>query len=232
MEVKQFRYAADNFGYLVYQQGVAVAIDGGAVEQILSFVEDNHLRLAYVANTHDHQDHTMGTSALLDRSGGTYLDNGNLREAGRIALGGQEIHIYHTPGHTGDSITFHAGDQLIAGDTLFNGTVGNCFTGDLRGFYGSIKLLLALPDETIVYAGHDYVRDSIAFARSVEPDNADLDTFMQRYDPRHVWSTLAEERRINPFLRFNEPTIIGYLEKLGLSVGTEFERWESVMSLD
>ncbi len=232
MKVKQFRYAMDNFGYLVYGEETALAIDGGAVDGILAFLDDHGLKLLYATNTHGHQDHTMGTGALMDRAGAALKEIGELRRAGRLHLEDQEIRVYHTPGHTGDSITFHVDQTLIAGDTLFNGTVGNCFTGDLKGFYGSIKLLLDLPDETVVYAGHDYVRDSIAFAKSVEPDNADLDAFMQKYDPEHVWSTIGEERKINPFLRFNEPTVISYLEKLGLPVGTEYERWESVMSLD
>lgn len=232
MKVEQFRYGMDNFGYLIYGQESALAIDGGAVDAILTFVDENNLKLVYVANTHGHQDHTMGTETLRDRSGAAYLDNGKLRDEGRIQLEDQEIRVYHTPGHTGDSITFHVDRMLIAGDTLFNGTVGNCFTGDLKGFYDSIKMLLAFPDETVVYAGHDYVRDAIAFAKSVEPDNPDIDTFMERYDPGHVWSTLAEERKINPFLRFNEPAIVSHLEKLDLPVGTEYQRWESVMTLD
>jgi hydroxyacylglutathione hydrolase len=93
-------------------------------------------------------------------------------------------------------------------------------------------MLLSFPDETIVYAGHDYVKESIVFAKSVDPDNRDLDAFLKKYDPDHVWSTLGEERKINPFLRFNEKPIISYLEKRGYPVGTEYERWESVMDLD
>jgi len=190
------------------------------------------LTISHALNTHSHQDHTMGTSELLSRSGAERIPIDALIEAGRFDLAGQEIQVYHTPGHTADSITFHAGDTLVTGDTLFNATVGNCFTGDLRGFYSSIKKLLSLPDETVVYAGHDYVRDSIAFAKSVEPDNTDVDAFMASYDPDHVWSTLGQERKINPFLRFNEPAIVSHLETLGLPVDTEYHRWESVMTLD
>ena len=231
MNVKQFRYSADNFGYLIYGEESAMIVDGGAVDALLGFIDDHHLALKYVTNTHGHQDHTVGTQAVLDRTDAEYLNYRSLGAEGLVALQNEVIRVYDTPGHTGDSVTFHVDDVLIAGDTLFNGTVGNCFSGDLRGFYDSIKMLLALPDETIVYAGHDYVRDSIAFAKSVEPDNGDLDLFMKTYDPAHVLSTLGEERKINPFLRFNEPSIISYLEKEGLPVGTEFERWESVMAL-
>ncbi len=221
----------DNFGYLIYGEKEAAIVDGGAVDALLTFIAENNLALKYVVNTHGHQDHTVGTQALLDRTDAQYLDNRTLRADGAVTLEDQTIRVYHTPGHTEDSISFHVEHFLIAGDTLFNGTVGNCFSGDLKGFYDSIKMLLALPDETIVYAGHDYVLDSIAFAKSVEPDNAGPDRFMETYDSAHVWSTLGEERKINPFLRFNEPAIVSYLEEKGLPVGTELERWESVMTL-
>lgn len=231
MKVKQFRYSMDNFGYLIYGQEAAIIVDGGAVDALLAFIDDHDLALRYVVNTHDHQDHTVGTQAILDRTDAQYLDNNTLRAEGTVTLENETIRVYHTPGHTGDSVSFHVDNFLIAGDTLFNGTVGNCFTGDLKAFYDSIKMLLALPDETIVYAGHDYVEDSIAFAKSIEPENEDPDRFMETYDPAHVRSTLGVERKINPFLRFNEPAIISYLEKKGLPVGTELERWESVMTL-
>ena len=72
---------------------------------------------------------------------------------------------------------------------------------------------MALPDETIIYAGHDYVKDSLAFAGHLEPDNKDIDNFRKSYDSGYVCSTMADERRINPYLRFNEESIIKLLKK-------------------
>jgi hydroxyacylglutathione hydrolase len=149
-----------------------------------------------------------------------------------LILEGVTILIYPTPGHTRDAVCFHTGHILISGDTLFNGTVGNCFTGNLRDFYHSIKKLMTLPDETVIYAGHDYVRDSVAFTKRLEPGNRDLDIFLSSYDPGYVYSTLAEERKVNPYLRFNDERIIAILKKRGLPVGTEYERWESLMRID
>jgi hydroxyacylglutathione hydrolase len=91
---------------------------------------------------------------------------------------------------------------------------------------------MALPDETIVYAGHDYIRDSLAFARHLEPDNKDIDRFWKLYDRDHVYSTMADERRINPYLRFNEETIVNTLKGNNLPCATEWERWESLMSIE
>ena len=91
---------------------------------------------------------------------------------------------------------------------------------------------MELPDETLVYAGHDYVRDSLAFARRLEPENRAIDAFRARYDPQHVVSTIAEEKRINPYFRFNEPGIVNLLAKRGLPRETEWERWQSLMSIE
>ena len=91
---------------------------------------------------------------------------------------------------------------------------------------------MAFPDETLVYAGHDYVKDSMAVAKRLEPDNKEIDRFLNKYTPDHVWSTLAEERKINPYVRFNAPDIISFLKTEGLPVSTEYERWESIMSID
>lgn len=231
MKVKQFRYSSDNLGYLVYGERTAVAIDGGAAGKILSFLEARGLTLKYVTNTHGHMDHTVGNRALLEGSGALFLDNKHLLDMKSIELDGEKIRVFHTPGHTRDSVTFHFGNVLITGDTLFNGKVGRCFSGDLKGFYDSVKFLMEFPGETIVYAGHDYVEEYMAFARQLEPDNPHIDKFLEKYDPAHVDSTLEEEFKINPFLRFNEQTIVSLLKDRGLPASSEYERWESLISL-
>jgi len=232
LKVKQFRYGADNLGYLVYGPDSAVALDGGAEEEILAFLKTHRLILRDVANTHDHRDHTCGNEALLAATGARLRSGEDLSDGAAVALDGGKIRVIRTPGHTKDSRVFYTGETLIAVDTLFNGTIGNCFSGDLEGFYQSIRKLMTLPDETVVYAGHDYIRDSMAFARHLEPENAEIDAFLAEYDPDHVFSTLAQEKRINPYLRFNEPGIVDLLAKRGLPRETEWERWRSLMSIE
>ena len=232
MKVKQFRYGADNFGYLVCGRQSALAIDGGAVDAIMAFLRDHDLQLKYVANTHSHPDHTQGTPKLLSATGAEYLDFQRLTTDKAIKLENYHIKVHHTPGHTMDSVTFEADAYLLTGDTLFNATVGNCFTGDLQSFYQSIKHLMAFPDHMTIYAGHDYVKESLAFARHVEPGNPAIDEFLQAYKPEHVYSTMAQERLINPYLRFNEPDVISFMQAKGLTVGTEYDRWEAIMSIE
>jgi hydroxyacylglutathione hydrolase len=232
LNVEQFRYSADNFSYLIYTTKRALAIDGGAREEILSLLEHNNLLMAYVTNTHQHFDHTSGNDYLLEATKAKFLDFAALTDNKEIKIDGEKIIVYRTPGHSADSVCFHAGNFLISGDTLFNGTIGNCFTGDLKGFYLSVKRLMSLPDETKIYAGHDYVKDSLAFARRLEPDNKDIEKFWNSYDAGHIVSTMADERRINPYLRFNEEPIIRLLQKKGLPHATEWERWQSLMSIE
>jgi hydroxyacylglutathione hydrolase len=232
LKVKQFRYSADNLGYLVYGTESGMAVDGGAADGILAFLREHRLTLKYVANTHDHQDHTSGNEALLAATHARLLSGTDLKDGGQIVVDGGKIRIIHTPGHTEESRSFLIDKVLLGGDTLFNGTIGNCFSGDIEGFYHSIRKLMELPDETVVYAGHDYVKSSIAFARRIEPGNRAIGAFLRHYDPKHVFSTLAEERTINPYLRFNEPAIVKLLAKLRLPRETEWERWQSLMSIE
>ena len=229
MNIEQFRYSRDNFGYVVSSKGMAMAIDPGAVSNILSYVKSENLNLALVANTHMHPDHVTGTQDVIDASGARYLDNETLQKTPSIHIGGEDLQVIQTPGHTHDSLCFHTPGYLISGDTLFNGTVGACFSGDLEAFYKSVKKLMELPPETIVYAGHDYVREAMVFAKHIEPNNPAFDEFLKKHDPRHVFSTIKDEMSLNPYFRFNDPAMIKILEEKGLDVSTEYERWESLM---
>lgn len=232
MRIKQFRYGRDNLGYLLYGERQGLAIDGGAVEELLHFVDSHALQLAGIANTHGHGDHTAGNRRLQELSGAPVLASHDIRSAKRIELDAEAVEVLETPGHTADSVSFLAGDMLVTGDTLFNGTVGNCFSGDMAAFFASIKKLMALPPATRVFAGHDYVRDSLAFAAKLEPHNRAIAQFLRQYDASLVVSTMAEEYAMNPFLRFNEETIIDLLAARGLPRATEFERWESLMWIE
>ena len=232
MNIQQFFYGGDNLGYLLHCGGEALAIDGGAVDEILAFVDRNHLTLTRVTNTHGHGDHTTGTRKLVQASGAGYLDHQQFTDGQTIDLGGEPVTVRLTPGHTVDSVVFAAGNILVTGDTLFNATVGNCFSGDLQAFYRSICLIMDYPEDTRIYAGHDYVNESLAFARHLTPDNRSIEDYAARYDRRHVVSTLADEMAVNPYLRFNDPEIIQLIESRGLPTESEYQRWEGIMSIE
>lgn len=97
-----------------------------------------------------------------------------------LVVGAHRIRFLHTPGHTPGSQCFLVDDNLVSGDTLF---IGGCGRVDLPGsdpaqMYDSlVNKLKALPDDTVLYPGHDYASQ-----------------------PR---STMGEEKRRNLYLRFN-----------------------------
>ncbi len=180
-QVKQFRYGNDNLAYVIFGKRAALAVDGGAVTEILAFIAAQGLTLTHIAHTHGHWDHTMGTRQLLAQSDATQLRPEDLLEDEGLMLESGRIQVFGTPGHTMDSLVFHVEGFLITGDTLFNGTIGNCFSGDRQAFYRSIS-----------------------------------------YD----------EKKVNPYLRFNAPEMIAVLKKRGLPTDTEYERWQSLMSIE
>jgi hydroxyacylglutathione hydrolase len=231
LQLKQFRYHIDNLAYIVYGKKYAMAVDGGAYGEILSFIESRGLNLLFVTNTHGHVDHTSGNGSLLRGSNARLLRYEEIQNT-EIELEGRKISVYNTPGHTADSLCFHVGNALITGDTLFNGTIGNCFSGDTKGFYQSIKRIMSLSESTVIYAGHDYVEEAMNFARRLEPDNECIEVFLQKHRADHVFSRLDEELKVNPYLRFNESSIIDLLKRNGLPAKTEWQRWQSLMTID
>ncbi|MBU1168973.1 MAG: MBL fold metallo-hydrolase [Proteobacteria bacterium] len=231
MNIKQFKYSSDNFAYLVYGKEYAVAIDPGAVDEILAFTRKNNLTIRYVTNTHTHYDHTLGNDSLVHKTNAEFIDCRSLKHNSRIIVDQEDLLVYKTPGHMEDCLTFHTGNILITGDTLFNGTVGTCFSGDMASFLASIRFLMSFPPATLIYAGHDYVKEAMAFARSIENDNPEIARYMEKYDPAHVVTSLADEFKANPFLRFNDPSMISIMEARGLPTKTELDRWNSLMDL-
>lgn len=231
MEVVQFRYNSDNLGYLLVDGDRAVAVDGGAVRDIAHYVEEKGISLVLAFHTHNHADHTAGTARLCAETGARLIGRDQLVRAGSVMVGNSVVKVLETPGHTEDSLCFLAGDNLLSGDTLFNFTVGNCFSGDLDAFYRSVALIMALPPETVVWAGHDYVLTSLTFARILTPDNPYIDEMKAKYDPARVSSTMAEELLVNPYMRFDEPDMVELLSQKGLRRSTALERFTSVMEL-
>ncbi len=231
MFIKQFRYSTDNLGYLVFSERQGVVIDGGNPGEIFDFARDQGITIKYVTNTHFHQDHTGGNTLLLEKTNAQFIDCRKIGRGRVITLDGEEVEIIPTPGHTEDSVCFKAKDFLVTGDTLFNGTVGNCFSGDLNGFFQSLKRLLTFPGDTKIYAGHDYVMESMKEALSIEEDNPDIQGYIQKYDPGLVVSTLADELLVNPYVRFNAPGITKRIEKRKMPFKTEEQRFISIMEI-
>lgn len=84
-----------------------------------------------------------------------------VREGDQLALGGLTIDVSHTPGHTPACVSYHIGDAAFVGDTMFMPDYGTARTdfpgGSAATLYQSIRKLLALPADTRIFVGHDYL---------------------------------------------------------------------------
>jgi glyoxylase-like metal-dependent hydrolase (beta-lactamase superfamily II) len=163
----------DNFSYLVGCEITheAMVIDpGGDAERILEAAEKKGLTITMIVNSHGHPDHTAGNALLKSRTGASimihHLDANRYPGADRILsdddsqirLGEVVFDIIPTPGHTPGGICLYAQGHLFTGDTLFVGDSGRTdLAGGHRPTLGeSIRRLMTLPDDTVVWPGHDY----------------------------------------------------------------------------
>jgi glyoxylase-like metal-dependent hydrolase (beta-lactamase superfamily II) len=162
----------DNFSYLIGCENTrqALVIDPGSdVEQIASVAEKEDLKIVTIVNTHGHGDHTAGNAALKSRTGARVIIHGRdgdrypgadilLTDEKTLQLGDITLDVIHTPGHTPGGICLHAQGNLFTGDTLFVGDSGrtDLAGGDRPTMGRSIRRLMELPDDTVVWPGHDY----------------------------------------------------------------------------
>ncbi len=159
-----------NFAYLLVDEESreALAIDSGwETEPIVKLASSEKLRVKYVCATHGHYDHvkTMGKLAAelgavtVAFEGSEVNPKVKVRDADTLRLGQNDVIVMHTPGHTEDSVCYYDGSHLFTGDTLFVDAWGRT---DLPGgssakLYSSLHdVILVLPEETVIYPGHDY----------------------------------------------------------------------------
>lgn len=177
---------------------------GDQIAEILSIIQKHNLQVKQIVITHAHIDHVGGAMKLRAATGAPILLNENdyelvkmldaqaawvgVEDPGKVEIdhsigdldkvqaGPLVAQVMHTPGHTEGSVClyFPAQKKLIAGDTLFAGTIGrtDLVGGSFEKIIASLHgKLLALPDDTVVVPGHGRL------------------------------TTIGEERESNPFLR-------------------------------
>ncbi len=162
----------DNFCYLVGCKTTrqALIIDPGAdVAAILAAAADEGLTITTIVNTHAHGDHTAGNAQLKAQTGARVMIHTDdaagfpgadvfLSDKDQIQMGTLGLKVIHTPGHTPGGICLYADGNLFTGDTLFVGDSGRTDLpgGDRPTLGASIRRLMELPEDTVVWPGHDY----------------------------------------------------------------------------
>ena len=196
-----------NYVYLIgsTETRKAAVVDAAwDIDEILRIAVQDEMKITHALVTHTHPDHVGGGFAGLEIAGATELlekckakvvvhkaeaefikglsssdviktDNGD-----KVDVGGLEIQLMHTPGHTPGSQCFLVGNRVVSGDTLFIDACGRVDFpgGNPKQMYHSLtQKLMALPDEMILFPGHNY---------------APL---------KHA--TMGEQKKTNPYLRFS-----------------------------
>ena len=196
LSVDTFRAEPDGcLGYLVVDEDsrTAMAIDPRLdhVDRFLEALAARDLRLAYALDTHTHADHLSGVRRLAQRTGATVLAHAASRLTGparrlqggaNIELGGARVDVLDAPGHTPDSLALRVGGHLFTGDALFAGGAGRTdfMGGSASALFDTLRTFEALPADTVVHPGHDYVGRPV--------------------------TTIGDERAGNPLLRERDRT--------------------------
>jgi hydroxyacylglutathione hydrolase len=139
-----------------------------------------------------------------------------------------DLECLDTPGHTMSHICLLSKtDQpaLFSGDTLFNAGAGNCHNGGHPNelYETFANQLERLPEDTLIYPGHDYLVNNLRFTLDREPDNAVaqqmLDTYENQDPADALVTTLAQEREMNTFFRLDSPSVIARLQEQFPEIG-------------
>ena len=192
---------------------VAIIDPAWDIDALLMHIKEKDLKLTSVLVTHYHPDHIgggmgghsiEGIAELLEKdpvkifvhkleaegvkkvTGVSDIDLNIVESGDHLTVGENDIEFLHTPGHTPGSQCFKINNNLVSGDTLF---VQGCGRVDLPGsnsedMFHSLQKLSALPNETILYPGHNYSAEPYESMERVKEINTylrieDLDMWKQ-----------------------------------------------------
>jgi hydroxyacylglutathione hydrolase len=234
MRVIPIPQLSDNYAYLVIDENSRTAgiVDCAEADAVLRTVRETGVNLVAILPTHHHWDHIGGNEDLLkhlklDVYG--YAGEGHripgctreVKDGDTIHVGALAARILFIPAHTSGHVAYHfeREQSVFTGDTLFAGGCGRLFEGDAAMMLRSLSKLMALPDATKVYFGHEYTEKNLRFALTLEPNNSELQkkhAWAVEQTARHhptVPTTIASEKATNPFFRWSSAVLRATLHR-------------------
>ena len=212
---------SDNYAFLLRSNDRTALVDAPEAQPIVDALEERGWELDEVWITHHHTDHVEGLQGLTKQFPSISV-TGGARDIHRLPpihrevdggdsfqFAGHEVHVLDVSGHTVGHIAFHIPgiSAAFTADSLMALGCGRIFEGTPEMMWDSLSRIAALPDETVIYSGHEYTQNNARFALTIEPENEALQTRAEEIDEARaedratVPSTLAEEKATNPFLR-------------------------------
>ena len=228
VEIRQFIAGQDNYCVLVHDagSGVTLSIDAPDAATIDRELQAAGWKLTHILITHHHGDHTAGNVALKAATGCRIIGpaaeshkipalDAVVRGGDMVDIGGLKFDVIETPGHTLGHIAYHEPSLKLAfvGDTLFTLGCGRVIEGDYPMMWASLEKLARLPEDTMIYCGHEYTAANARFALTIEPGNAELQVRARQAAKggAMVPTRLGDELATNPFLRANAAPIRHFL---------------------
>lgn len=237
---------SDNYAYLLREKksGAVALIDVPEAAPIKAELNARGWTLDQIWLTHHHFDHIDGLPDLLrDFPASVYggaadahrlpdLDVA-LSEGDRFSLGETQVEVIDVSGHTIGHIALFvpSAHAAFTADSLMAAGCGRLFEGTPEQMQASFEKMSRWPDETQICSGHEYTSANIAFALTVDPDNATLqarnkETKSARAAGRFtVPSLMVLERATNPYLRSHDT---GLRKALGMTEATDAEVFREV----
>jgi len=218
----------DNYIWVLSNdEGHCVIVDPGEAVPVLNAIEENQWQPQAILLTHHHHDHVGGVKELRQRFPEVVVygpeetqDKGATKcvvEGDKLILLGYEFSVFATPGHTLGHVSYYTIPYLFCGDTLFSGGCGRLFEGTADQMYQSFQKINALPPETVICCAHEYTLANMKFAQHILPNDPAIEDYLNKVKQLRTKGqttlpvTLENERRINVFLRTEDPDLISVI---------------------
>ncbi len=206
-----------NYAYILNdtQSKQTLIIDAAEPDPIISKLEELNLTPSYILTTHHHFDHVGANETLKQKynlqiiapekefskipAADKAARNGEI-----IRIGSLEITPISAAGHTNGHLLYYIPKEkmLFTGDVLFNCCVGGLFEGTPAEMFESLQKIKALPDETLIFPGHEYTRSCLPPQAFNHPEfQLYLQKMLSREQGNTAPATLAEEKQFNPYLQ-------------------------------